>query len=204
MDESAIAPCQAATCPHTLGVNIAQGRHPGPADSDKSVHPCPPLLALFPKARGAHPHRPDKIPAQRRRRAGISQTNRVCLLLLHRRQVRAHAFGHFRGHADRFTQRGVRVDGLGDVDHVRAHFHGQGHSLIRSPAWVPTMPPPRMRCVSASKISLVKPSSRPLAMARPEAAQGNTPFSNLMPCFWPRLPSGPPRPLPDRCRPPTE
>ncbi|MNT24973.1 hypothetical protein D3C72_1604750 [compost metagenome] len=54
-------------------------------------------------------------------------------------------------------------------------------SLIRSPAWVPTMLPPRMRCVSASKISLVKPSSRPLAMARPDAAQGNTPLLYLTP-----------------------
>ena len=41
-------------------------------------------------------------------------------------------------------------------------------SLMRSPACVPTMPPPMMRCVASSTISLVKPSSRPLAMARPE------------------------------------
>ena len=40
-------------------------------------------------------------------------------------------------------------------------------SLIRSPACVPTMPPPMMRCVASSKISFVKPSSRPLAIARP-------------------------------------
>ena len=33
-------------------------------------------------------------------------------------------------------------------------------SLIRSPACVPTMPPPTMRCVSSLKSSLVKPSSR--------------------------------------------
>jgi hypothetical protein len=37
------------------------------------------------------------------------------------------------------------------------------------------------RWVAASKRSFVKPSSRPLAMARPEAAQGNTAFSNAMP-----------------------
>src|SRR5690606_8402806 len=56
-------------------------------------------------------------------------------------------------------------------------------SLIKSPACVPTMPPPRMRCVSASNSSLVKPSSRPFAIARPDAAQGNRPFSTLIPCF---------------------
>jgi hypothetical protein len=33
----------------------------------------------------------------------------------------------------------------------------------------------------SSNSSLVKPSSRPLAMARPEAAQGNRPFFTLMP-----------------------
>src|SRR5690606_29511232 len=32
------------------------------------------------------------------------------LLLAHRRQVGAHAFGDFGGHADRFAQGGVRVD----------------------------------------------------------------------------------------------
>ncbi len=55
-------------------------------------------------------------------------------------------------------------------------------SLIRSPACVPTMPPPITRCVASSKISLVKPSSRPLAIARPEAAHGNTALPYLMPC----------------------
>src|ERR1022692_347310 len=54
-------------------------------------------------------------------------------------------------------------------------------SLIRSPAWVPTIAPPTTRCVASSKRSLVKPSSRPLAMARPDAAQGKTLFCTLMP-----------------------
>src|SRR3989344_1854602 len=34
----------------------------------------------------------------------------------------------------------------------------------------------------SSNSSLVTPSSRPLAMARPEAVQGNRPFLTLMPC----------------------
>ena len=65
-------------------------------------------------------------------------------------------------------------------------------SPIMSPAWVPTMPPPKIlpwprpawpspdpASGLSSNSSLVKPSSRPLAMARPEAAQGNRPFLTL-------------------------
>src|SRR5471032_3698308 len=54
-------------------------------------------------------------------------------------------------------------------------------SLIRSPAFVPTIPPPMIRCVSSSKMSLVKPSSRPFAIARPDAAHGNVALPYLMP-----------------------
>ena len=57
-------------------------------------------------------------------------------------------------------------------------------SLIRSPAPVPTMPPPTTRWVSASKISLVKPSSRALAIARPDAAQGNFATPIAVPFFF--------------------
>src|SRR3954469_13411757 len=57
-------------------------------------------------------------------------------------------------------------------------------SLMRSPAPRPTMPPPRMRWSSASKMSLVKPSSRALAMARPEAAHGNLETPTLVPAFF--------------------
>ncbi len=46
------------------------------------------------------------------------------------------------------------------------------------PAW----PSPDPASGLSSNSSLVKPSSRPLAMARPEAAQGNRPFLTLMPC----------------------
>src|SRR3989344_2539986 len=58
---------------------------------------------------------------------------------------------------------------------------------IMSPACVPTMPPPRIlpgpwASGESSNSSLVTPSSRPLAMARPEAVQGNRPFLTLMPC----------------------
>src|SRR6202521_72855 len=54
-------------------------------------------------------------------------------------------------------------------------------SLIKSPACVPTMAPPTTRCVASSKRSLVKPSSRPLAMARPDAAHGKTLFCTFTP-----------------------
>src|SRR5215470_20222947 len=54
-------------------------------------------------------------------------------------------------------------------------------SPIKSPAWVPTMPPPSTRWLDSSNRSLVKPSSRPLAMARPEAAQGKTDLPYLIP-----------------------
>ena len=46
------------------------------------------------------------------------------------------------------------------------------------------MAPPISRCDSSEKMSLVKPSSRPLAMARPDAAQGNLATPYLMPCFF--------------------
>src|SRR5262249_23848920 len=55
-------------------------------------------------------------------------------------------------------------------------------SPIRSPACVPTMPPPSSRWLLSSKSSLVKPSSRPFAIARPDAAQGKTAFPYLIPC----------------------
>ncbi len=32
---------------------------------------------------------------------------------------------HFRRHANAFAQRGVRVDGLADIDRIRAHFNRQ-------------------------------------------------------------------------------
>jgi hypothetical protein len=54
-------------------------------------------------------------------------------------------------------------------------------SPIMSPAWVPTMPPPTMRWLSSSNSSLVKPSSRPLAIARPDAVHGNRPFLTFCP-----------------------
>jgi hypothetical protein len=73
------------------------------------------------------------------------------------------------------AQRRVRVDGLADVDRVRAHLDGQRDSPIMSPACVPTMPPPMMRWVSASKSSLVKPSSA-VGDGAAGGAHGNRPF----------------------------
>ena len=57
-------------------------------------------------------------------------------------------------------------------------------SAISSPALTPTIPAPRMRCVSGSTISFVMPSERPIASARPDAAHGNVPISNAIPCSF--------------------
>ena len=40
----------------------------------------------------------------------------LVLALARRRQVGAHSFVHFGGHADRFAQRRMRVDRLADID----------------------------------------------------------------------------------------
>ena len=77
-------------------------------------------------------------------------------------------------------------------------------SAIRSPAFVPTMPPPTMRCVASSNSSLVKPSSRPSA----ERAAGRGPRELALAVLdalapWPRSRSGRPRRPRDRCRRPT-
>jgi hypothetical protein len=120
-----------------------------------------------------------------------------------RRQVGAAAVGHFGRHADAFAQRRVRVDGLADVHLVGAHLDGQRH-LADHVAGVRADDAAAQDAVAsrgASNSSLVKPSSRPLAMARPEAVHGNRPFLTAMPWPWRRLRSGPPRPLRGRCRP---
>ena len=75
---------------------------------------------------------------------------------------------------------------------------------MSSPALVPTIPPPSTRCVSGSNSSLVKPSSRPSDSERPLATHGKAPFLKAMLGPAPRSRSVPPRPFPDRCRPPTE
>ena len=43
------------------------------------------------------------------------------------RQIRATAVRHFRRHADRFPQCGMRVNGFADVDGICAHLYRQGH-----------------------------------------------------------------------------
>ncbi len=55
-------------------------------------------------------------------------------------------------------------------------------SAISSPALTPTIPAPRIRRVSGSISSFVEPSERPSDSARPDAAQGNVPFSYATPC----------------------
>jgi hypothetical protein len=54
-------------------------------------------------------------------------------------------------------------------------------SEIRSPAPTPTIPAPSTRWDPGSTISFDRPSSRPSASARPEAAQGKIAFSYSMP-----------------------
>ena len=71
-------------------------------------------------------------------------------------------------------------------------------SPIMSPACVPTIPLPKILpwprpawplpyspSGKSSNNNLVTASKRPLAMARPDAAQGNKPFFTLMPCARP-------------------
>jgi hypothetical protein len=73
------------------------------------------------------------------------------------RHVGAGAVRHFGRHADRFAQRRVRVDGLADIDRVAAHFDGQADFADHVAGVRADDAPPMTRCVSASKISLVKP-----------------------------------------------
>ena len=53
---------------------------------------------------------------------------------------------------------------------------------MSSPALTPVIPAPISRCVSLSKISLVVPSDRLLANARPLAAHGKLAFSISILC----------------------
>src|SRR5512132_4116260 len=47
-----------------------------------------------------------------------SPPGRNALSLFHRGQIGAHALEHFRSHPDRFTQRGMGMDGLADIDRI--------------------------------------------------------------------------------------
>ena len=115
-------------------------------------------------------------------------------------------FEDFRRHADRLAERRMRVDRLADVGRRRSPSRSPGRSRRSGRRHACRRCRRRsMRCVASSNSSLVKPSSRPLAMARPDAAHGNTALPTLMPfglALRPR--SCRPMPLPDRCRPPTE
>src|SRR6476620_7555194 len=55
----------------------------------------------------------------------LSSRRRDSLSLPGRRQIGAHALEHFRRHADRFAQCGMRVDGLADVDGIASHLYGK-------------------------------------------------------------------------------
>src|SRR4051794_37217426 len=67
--------------------------------------------------RGCSPSCPPTVSLSSRRRDSLS--------LPGGRQIGAHALEHFRRHADRFAQCGMRVDGLADVDRIASHLHGE-------------------------------------------------------------------------------
>ena len=82
---------------------------------------------------------------------------------------------HLRRHSDALAQRRVRVNRLADVYRVCAHLNGQ-RNLANHVARVRTDHAAAQDLAVArasgesSNSSLVTPSSRPLAMARPDAA----------------------------------
>ena len=47
-------------------------------------------------------------------------------LLAHWRQVRTAPMRHLSRHANALTERRVRVNRLADINHICAHFNGQG------------------------------------------------------------------------------
>ena len=49
------------------------------------------------------------------------------LFFLGGRQIGAHAFEHFRRHADQFAQCRMRMDGLADVDRIASHLDGEAN-----------------------------------------------------------------------------
>ena len=112
---------------------------------------------------------------------------RIDLLFAHWRQIRAAPVRHLRRHADAFAQRGVRMDCLADIDRVGAHLDGQRHladhvaGVGANHAAVKNFPV-AVRIGVVIKQQLGKAMSQALAIARPEAVQGNRPFLTLMPC----------------------
>ncbi len=82
--------------------------------------------------------------------------------------------GHFRRHANALAERGMRVNGFAEVYRVGAHLNGQcditNHGArMRADHAAAEDFPVAVGSGESSNISLVTPSSRPLAMARPEA-----------------------------------
>ena len=80
------------------------------------------------------------------------------------------------------AERRVRMDRLADVHRVGAHLDGQ-RDLADHVAGMRADDAAADDAVrlGSSNSSLVKPSSRPLAIARPDAVHGNRPFLTLMP-----------------------
>ena len=127
----------------------------------------------------------------RRTCSAASATRSLQLVLRHfvfacvRRQVGAHAFEELGGHADRLAGGRMRVDGLADVGRVGAHLDGE-RELADQVAGAGADDAARRRCDASrlSKMSLVNPSSRALAIARPDAAQGNLATPIFAPLFF--------------------
>jgi hypothetical protein len=77
------------------------------------------------------------------------------------------------GFGDRFGEGGMRVNGSGDVLRHRAHFKRERRFGDQVPGSGATMPRPAGGRFSGSKSSLVKPSPRPIVMARPRPTKGS-------------------------------
>ena len=74
------------------------------------------------RAKGLNPSRMT-CSANRYMNGFADQSSALFSLLLNRRQVRTNPFPNLRRHPDTLTQCRVRVNGLGDVDAVCAHFY---------------------------------------------------------------------------------
>jgi len=114
-------------------------------------------------------------PPRRLDRAATRPARRIAALLLRRREIRAVPLGGLRRQADALAEGRVRMDRAADVDRIRPISIASAISPMRSPACVPTMPPPTMRCVSSSNSSLVKPSSRRWRSPGPRRSTGTGP-----------------------------
>ena len=73
------------------------------------------------------------------RRSGAGHASSPCLFLLRNVQIGNRSFESFRGHADRFGQRRMRMDRQTNVRGISAHFDRNRRFAMRSPAEGPTL-----------------------------------------------------------------